>query len=94
MPAQKIPLMLAITRRHLLILLAVCPAMATSAGADSSTSWVNPTLGDWFIASNWNNGVPAYGSTATIGWRDDLWHRPLQRTPGDGSVGTLNVGRQ
>src|SRR5262245_58589791 len=65
--------MLAPTRRYLLILLAVCPlAMATSAGAEHSTSWINPTVGDWFIADNWNNGVPGYDSIATIGWRDDL----------------------
>jgi T5SS/PEP-CTERM-associated repeat protein len=52
--------MLAIKRRHLLILLAVCSlAMATRAVAeDVYTRWTNPSLGDWFIASNWDNGVP------------------------------------
>ena len=40
--------------------------MAASASAQVGTLWTNPTLGNWFVASNWSFGVPNSGLIAEI----------------------------
>jgi T5SS/PEP-CTERM-associated repeat protein len=42
---------------------AVSLGLALGAGSApaQSTNWTNSSLGDWFIASNWSNGVPGAG---------------------------------
>ncbi|MEX2168640.1 MAG: autotransporter-associated beta strand repeat-containing protein [Pirellulales bacterium] len=38
--------------------LAVACGLTESTASAQTTSWTNPTLGDWFIGSNWSSGVP------------------------------------
>jgi hypothetical protein len=37
------------------------------AGIIAQTSYIGPAGGDWFTATNWNNGLPANGNNALIG---------------------------
>src|SRR4051794_33514221 len=34
--------------------------------ASLASTWTNPSIGDWFIAGNWDNGVPDQSSSAII----------------------------
>ena len=52
--------------RILFLTLLMCIAWRATAGAAGVTYWRNASLGDWFIASNWTNGVPDAASTALI----------------------------
>lgn len=36
-------------------------ALAAGSASAQSTTWTNSSLGNWFIASNWSNGVPGAG---------------------------------
>jgi T5SS/PEP-CTERM-associated repeat protein len=53
--------------RRLLGWVAVPLSLALGAGVaraqTQSTNWTNPTLGNWFIGTNWSNGVPGAGPT-------------------------------
>lgn len=56
---------------RLLRAIALLVGWSLAAGSASAqfTNWTNPTLGNWFVGSNWSNGVPSSNSgstTATI----------------------------
>ena len=48
-----------------ILALALLTAAACEASAQQ-TDWTNPTIGNWFISSNWNAGVPQSGSIAEV----------------------------
>jgi T5SS/PEP-CTERM-associated repeat protein/autotransporter-associated beta strand protein len=74
------------TQRVLFLALFLCVALRPNTAA-GLTSWTNPSLGDWFIGSNWSNGVPdattstyiANGATVLL-------------TAGPATAGYLDVG--
>jgi fibronectin-binding autotransporter adhesin len=41
-------------------------ATVTTCPGPGSTSWINPSGGDWNVAGNWSNGVPGTGCDAVI----------------------------
>ena len=40
--------------------------LLASAQAGFASTWTNPSLGDWFIAGNWDTGVPNSSTSALI----------------------------
>jgi T5SS/PEP-CTERM-associated repeat protein/autotransporter-associated beta strand protein len=78
--------------------------LLASAETGFASDWTNPTLGDWFIASNWNAGVPD-GNTAALIFNGGtalltapgatsnfLWVGIFEDTGGNGTLLASNAG--
>lgn len=49
-----------------IVLLFVWAASASRASAQTLAGWVNPSIGNWFVADNWNPNIPNSGTIAGI----------------------------
>src|ERR1051325_6418743 len=52
--------------------------VAAQEALGQETHWTNPTIGNWFISSNWNPVVPGSGSIAEV----DNAGAPIIDSPG------------